>query len=128
MRTINISVCHQDDLVITQFGRVKIFLANSGSERCDEGLYFTVAKHLVVARLLYIQNLSLKWQYCLILAVASLLSRTACRISLDYVDFRQGRIALLAICQFPGQHARTHRTLAHYLARLACGFSGPRGI
>src|SRR4030095_2160229 len=83
VRSIDVGVGHQDDLVITKLVDIKVVLADPRAERGYERLDLAVAEHLVEPRLLDIQNLSLEGQDGLVLPVASLLSRTAGRIALD---------------------------------------------
>src|SRR5207248_3880466 len=71
-----------------------------------------MAKHLVVARLLDIQNLSLERQDCLEAAIASLFCCAACGFTLDQVDLATIRLALRAVGQFAGQSATVERSFA----------------
>src|SRR6185295_3351923 len=60
VRTVDVGVGHQDYLVIAEFGSVKIFLANAGSEGGDQRLDLAVTKHLVKARFFHVENLALE--------------------------------------------------------------------
>ena len=74
---VHVGVGHDDDLVVTQFGGVEIFLPNAGAERGDERADFFVAQHLVEPGLLHVQDLAAQGQDGLVAAVASLFSRAA---------------------------------------------------
>ena len=83
-----------------------------------------MAQHLVVARFFDVQDLALERQDRLILAVAALLGRAACRFALDDEYLAARRIALLAIGQLAGQAAGVHgRLAAGQLASLAGSFA-----
>ncbi len=71
--TVDVGVGHQNDLVIAKLAGIEIFFPDAGSERHDQRLDFAVAQHLVEARLLDIENLSLERKNRLVLPVASLL-------------------------------------------------------
>ena len=122
---VHIRVGHQNDFVIAQTAGIEIVLADSRSQGGNDGANFLVTQHLVVPRLLHIQDLALERQDGLIAAVAALLGRAACRFALDDEDFAIGGIALLAIGQLPGQSPRIHGGLAaSELARLAGRLAG----
>ncbi len=59
VRTVHVRVRHDDDLVVAQLGDVEIVLADTGAERGDQAADFLVPQHLVVARLLHVEDLSL---------------------------------------------------------------------
>src|SRR5213082_1389548 len=105
VRTVHVRVGHQNNLVIAQLAGVKIVLADAGTQRGDDGANFFVAQHLVVARFLNVEDFSFERQDGLVLPVAPLLRRTACRFALDHEQFAARRITLLAIRQFPRQSA-----------------------
>ncbi len=128
MGTVDVSVGHQNDLVIAELAGVEIFFTDPRSQRHDQRLDFAVAQHLVESRLLDIEDLALQRKDRLVLPVASLLSRSTCRVALDDVDLGQGRIALLAVGELSGKHGRTHRALAHDFARLPGSLASPSGV
>ena len=53
MRTVDIGIGHDDDLVVTKFGNIKI-LMDSGSKRSDHRLDLRIAVNLVQSRFLYV--------------------------------------------------------------------------
>ena len=74
---VHIGVGHQDDLAVADLGRIEILLADAAAQRGDHGADFLVPEHLVVARLLHVQNLALERQNGLEFAIASLLGCAA---------------------------------------------------
>ena len=128
VRAVNISVGHQNDLVIAQLRGVEILFADAGAERHDERFDFAVRQHLVKARFFNVKNFSFQRKNRLVLSIASLFGRAAGGIALDDVDFRERRIALLTIGEFARQHRRTQRAFPYNLARLSRRVTGARGI
>jgi hypothetical protein len=73
--------------------------------------------------------LPLQRQDRLEIAVAALLGRSACRVTLDEEQFGLGGIALLAVGELAGQRGDVHRALAPgQLARLLRGFARRGGV
>ena len=91
VRSIDIGIGHDNDLVISQLADIKIFM-NSRSECCDHCLNLSISVNLIKTCLLYIQNLTTKWQDCLSCTVSGCLRRTAGGISLDDIDLTLRRI------------------------------------
>ena len=86
-----------------------------------------MAQHLVVARLLDVEDLSLQRQNRLEAAIASLLGRAAGALTLDQVHFAAIGIALGAVGQLARQTAAIECAFAaSEIASLACGFAGTR--
>ena len=77
MRTVDVCVRHDDDLVIAQLAQVKIVAADTGPERGDEGTDLLTGQHFVESRPFHVQDLATQWQYGLELAVAALLGGAA---------------------------------------------------
>src|SRR6266699_3758736 len=100
VRTVDVRIGHENNLVIAQFSRVEIVLADAGAQRGDDGANFLVPQHFVVARLFDVEDFSLERQDGLVLAVASLLRRPAGRFALNDEYLAARRIALLAIGEF----------------------------
>src|SRR6185295_13963962 len=70
------------------------------------------------------QNLAAQRQNRLETTIASLLGRTACRITLDDVDFALGGIAFLTVGEFAGERAVVeHAFAAHEIAGFTRGFT-----
>ena len=127
VRTIDIGIGHDDDLVVAKFVGVglEVILAVNAKAHADAlddvhdrfGL-----KHPVTLHLLHVENLASEGKDGLVEAVASLLGRTACRVTLDEEDLGLLRVFEGAVGQFAGQSATTHHGLAlHALASLAGG-------
>ncbi len=102
MRTVNVGVGHQDDLVIAQFGKVEIVAADAGAQCRDQRADLLGAQHLVEARPLDIEYLAAQRQDRLEFAVAAHLGATAGGIALDDEQFGLGGIALLAVGELAG--------------------------
>ncbi len=88
-----------------------------------------LASRLVEARLLDVQHLAAQRQDRLELAVAALLGRAACGVTLDDVQLAQRGVLLLAVGQLAGQaRAFQHALAARQFAGLARGFAGAGGF
>src|SRR5581483_1467424 len=123
VRAVDVGVGHQDDLAVAQFGDVEVVFADAGAQRRDHGADFFVAQHLVVARLLDVEDLALKRQNRLEAAVASLLGGAAGALALDQIHFAALRLTLGAVGQLARQSAPVQRALA------ACQIAGlARGL
>ncbi len=57
MRAVDIGICHDDDLMVTELGDVEI-LSDAGAQARDDRLQFVVADHLIEARLFDIEHLA----------------------------------------------------------------------
>ena len=87
-----------------------------------------MAEHLVVTGLFDVEDLTSEGQDRLILAVATLLGRPACRIALDQKEFAVFGIAVLTIGEFAGQGSRIEAALApDQLAGASGGVAGACG-
>ena len=129
MRAVHVGVGHQDDLAVTQLRNIEIVFADAGAERRNHGADFFVAQHLVVTRLLDVQDFSLERQDRLEAAVAALLGGAAGALSLDQVHFAAVGLALGAVGELAGQSAAVERAFAaSQIAGFAGGFTRARGI
>ncbi len=129
VRAVHIRVRHDDDLVVAQLGGVEIVFADARAHRRDQGADFLVAQHLVVARLLDVEDLALQRQNRLEAPVAALLGGAAGRFALHQEQFAAFRIALLAIGQLARQSAGIERAFAAgQIAGFAGRFSGARRV
>ena len=129
VRAVHVGVGHDDDLVVAQLGDVEIVQADAGADGRDHRADFLVPQHLVVARLLDVQDLALERQNRLIAPVAAALGGAAGRFALDQEQLAALRILLLAIGQLAGQAAGIERALApRQVAGLARRFARARGI
>src|SRR5436305_6341849 len=126
---VDVGVGHQDDFAVAHLRRSEIVLGNAGAERGDHGADFFVRQHLVVARLLDIQNLSLERKNCLKTAITSLLRGSTCGLALDQEQLAAVRIALGTVRQLAGQSSGVQCPLtASQVARFACSFTRTGGV
>ena len=129
VRTVDIRVGHDDDLVVAQLLDVEVVAPNASAERGDQGADLLASQHLVEARALDIEDLAAQRQHRLELAVAALLGGSASRIALDDEDLGLGRVALLTVGEFAGQARDVERAFAAgELARLARRFARLRRL
>ncbi len=111
MRTVDVGVGEQDDLVIARPGDVEL-IAHPGSDGGDEGLHLGVGQHLVDAALLHVEDLSAQGQDGLGVAVAGADGGAAGRVALDDEEFGQRGVLDRAV----GQLARERGVLQSRLA------------
>ena len=127
MRAIDIGICHDDDFAVTAFCQIKI-IADARTECRNHRADFGVGKNLIETCLFYVQNLTAQGQDSLETAVTALLGGTACRVTLDEVDFGHFRVFDGAVCQLTGQARYFQRVLAaRKFTCLAGGFTGAGG-
>ena len=91
MGAVHIGICHDDDLMVSEFADIKIIM-DSRSKSCDHRLDLRIAVDFVKAGFLYIEDLSSKRKDCLSRTVSRCLSGTAGGISLYDVDLTVFRI------------------------------------
>ena len=96
MRTVNISIGHQNDLVIAQFLDVEL-VVNSSTQRGDDRLNLVVLQHAIQPRLLHVQNLSSKRKNGLVHRITARFSRTTSGITLHDVELGEHRVLGSAI-------------------------------
>ena len=115
--------------MITQLVDIELFAADTAAQCRDQRADFLGREHLVKTGFLDVEDLALEWQDSLGLAVTALFSRATRRVTLHYVEFREGRVFLLAIRQLAGQTGDIQCPFAagHFTC-LAGSFSGTRGI
>ena len=127
MRTVDIRIGHQDDMVVPGPLDVETVAdpgADSGYQRLDLG----VLQDLVLRSLLDVQDLAPQGEDCLELSVSPLLCGTACRISFHDVEFALCRVPLLAVGEFAGQTCGFQRALSPgEFASVLCSFTGTGG-
>ena len=102
MGAVDVCVGHDDDRMITELRRVVVFLypcAQGGDEQAN----LLRGKHLVEAGLLNVEYFSLEGKHGLVPPVPPLFGRSPGRVSLYKIDFAQGRIFLLTVCQLSRQ-------------------------
>src|SRR5690606_9525684 len=87
-------------------------LADTRAERGDQGADLGRRQHAVEARALDVEDLAAQRQHRLVLAVATLLGRTAGGVALDDEQFAQRRILLLAVGELAREPGDVERALA----------------
>src|SRR6185369_11162177 len=83
VRPVDVSVAQQDYPVIAKLGHVEIVRADAGAERGDHRANFRVPEHLVVSRLLDVQDFALERKDCLRAPITTLFGGAAGGVSLD---------------------------------------------
>ena len=98
MRSVDVGIRHDDDLVVTRLAGVEcafaLMITNAGSDSGDESAYFLVGEDLVDARFLGVDEFAAQRKNRLITTIASLFRGATGGIALDNVDFRERWIAL----------------------------------
>ena len=98
MASVDVGIGHNDDLVITKFGNIKI-LMDSGSEGSDHCLDLFVSVNFIQTCLLNIQDLTTKWKDRLCGTVSRCLGRTTRGISLYDINLTVLRILVRTVCK-----------------------------
>ncbi len=127
VRPVHIGICHDDNAVVTQFGNIEIII-QTAADCGDHGLDFLVFQHFVLAGLFYVQKFTANRKDCLKETVASLFCGTACRITLDDIEFADGRIFAGTVGEFTGKREPFECAFAlNQFACFACSFPGIGG-
>ena len=94
----------------------------------NQGLNLFIGQGFVQTRLFDVENLAAQRQDGLEAAIATLLSRTTCAVTLYNVEFALSRVAAGAVGQFTGQRHAFQRTLTEdEVARFLGRFAGAEG-
>src|SRR5437868_2010813 len=126
VRTIDVSVRHENYVVIAQLANVEL-LTDTGAEGGDEVADLLRREDLVLAGLFDIEDLAAQGQNGLEAAVARALCRATRGIALDQVDLAEAGIAFGAIGQLAGQRRGLEQRLAlHQLPSALGGVACPR--
>ena len=129
MCAIDVSIGHDDDLVVAQLVDVELVAPDAGAERHDQCTDLVGAEHLVEARALHIEDLAAQREDCLVVAAAALLGGATGRVTLDDEEFGFRRVFLLAVGQLAGQGRDVERRLApRQFSRLARSLAGGGGL
>ena len=105
MRTIDIGIGHDNNLVIPQFANIIIIGANTRSKGRNHRFNFFILQHFIKTCFLHVQYLAAQGQNGLILPVPTLLGRAAGGITFHQIYFTQCRIFFLTIGKFARQCA-----------------------
>jgi len=92
VRTVHISICHDDDAVVTQTADIEILFSEAAADGGDQRLDLLVFQDFVNARLFHVDEFASNRNDRLEGTVAPLFGGTACGITLDDVKFTDGRI------------------------------------
>ena len=128
VRTVDIRVGHDDDLVIAQLVDVELVTANTCAQRHNKVANFLAAQHPVKTRAFDIQDLTLQRQDRLRTPVAARLGRTTRRVTLHQEDFGFGGVFFRAIFEFGRVKVHIHRRLAPDFTGLAGRFTCGGGL
>jgi len=124
MRTVDISVRHDNDAVVAELVGIKLVFSDAAAKRRYQRTHFGRAQHFVKTRLLHIEYLAFKRKNRLKLSITPLLRRPPCGVALNEIQLAQGGIPLLAICQLARQTGNIEGAFApRHFARLARSFS-----
>ena len=127
MGAVHIGIGHDDDPVVAAFAHVEVVI-HSAADGGDQRLDLLVFEHFVPAGLFNVQKFASNRQDRLEGAVASLLGGTACRVSLDDVEFTDVGILAGAVRQLAGEGEALQRSFAlDQFACLAGRFAGVGG-
>src|SRR3546814_1420165 len=126
---VDVGVGHDDDAVVAQLVRVVLVAADAGAQRGDQGADLVGRQHPVEARALDVEDFPPQRQHGLVLAVAALLGRAACGVTLDDEQFAERRVLLLAVGELAWEPRDVERALAPgQVAGLARSLAGTRGV
>src|SRR3990167_8488819 len=129
VRTVDVGVGHDDDVVVAQLVDVVLIAADTTAQGGDQGADFLGGNHLVETRFLDVENLALQRQDRLGLAVTALLGRTARGVPFHDIEFGKGRVFLLAVGQFTRQPGDIQRAFtASHFTSFTRRFTGTRGV
>ena len=102
MRTVYIGIGHQNDLVVTKLGNIKI-LMDSSTKSSDHCLDLSIGINLIQSCLFYIQYLTTQGQDSLCCTGTCCLRTSSCGVSLNDVNLAVLRILIGTVCQLTGQ-------------------------
>ena len=129
MRAVDVRIGHDDDAVIAQFIRVVLIAADAAAKGGDQRRHFLGREHFIEAGFLNVEDFTLQRQDRLVLTVTTLFSRAARGVPFHEVQFRQRRVAFLAIRQFARQASQIQRAFtAGHFTGATCGLTGARGV
>src|SRR3989344_8511583 len=111
MCAVNVSIAHDDDLVIADLPDIELF-PDRGAHRDDEGANFFIRKHFVEAGFLNVQNLSAERQDRLRAPIAPPLCRTACAWTFNDKEFAFRSVFRGAVGEFAGKRKSFKRSFS----------------
>ncbi len=127
VRAVDVSICHDHNLVIAQLVEILFFLilTDTDAQSSDESPNFLVAEHLVHAGLLNVENLTAQGENGLMFRVSALFGRAACRVTLNNEYFGFLGLLGLAVGELAGQGvvgecAFTTNQVTRFAGRFTC--------
>ena len=120
MRTIDIGIRHEDDLMITETVNIKL-IADTYAETFNERDELSVCKHLIKTSTFGIKHLTTKWEDSLNLRIAAFLSRTSSGVTLYDEEFAIFSITRGTIGEFTWEIKTFESTFSDYV--IASGTS-----
>ncbi len=112
MRTVDIGIGHDDDLVVADLEGIELVLADPGAEALDQRTNLLRRQHAVKTRLLDIEDLAAQRQDRLKSTVPPLFCRAARRITLDDEELAELRVALRTVRELTRQRRALEGALA----------------
>ena len=134
MRTVDVCIGHDDNLVVARLGNVEVATVagarrDTAADRGDKRLNGVARERAVVAHALDVQNLAAQGQNRLDVSAAAVLGRAACRVALYDKELSQLGVTHRTIGELAGQRRRLEQALAAgRLARLAGGVARLAGL
>ena len=119
MRTIDVGIGHDDNLIVAQLvdvGILRVFTVNAEAhtDTLDDVHHRLCLEHKVPLNLFHVQDLTTQGQDGLEVAVAALLGRTTSGVTLDEEDLTLLGILVGAVGQLTRQATTRHRVLTLY--------------
>ena len=107
MRTVDVCIGHDDDLVVARLGNVEVATVagarrDAAADRGDKRLNGVARERAVVAHALDVQNLAAQGQNRLDVSATAVLGRTACRVALYDEELGQLGVAHRAVGELAG--------------------------
>ena len=134
MRTVDVCIGHDDDLVVTRLGNVEVAAVagarrDAAADRGDKRLNGVARERAVVTHALDVQNLAAQGQNRLDVSAAAVLGRAAGRVALYDKELGQLGVTHRTVGELAGQRRRLEQALAAgRLTRLAGGVARLAGL
>ena len=111
MRTVDVCIGHDDDLVVARLGDIEIAAVagtrrDAAADRGNQRLNGVTRERAMVTNTFDVQNLAAQGQNRLDVSAAAVLGRTACRVALYDEELGELGIAHRAVGELAGQRRR----------------------
>ena len=124
VRSVHVSIGHDYDAVITQFGNIEIFI-HAAADGGKHGADFVIFQNFIQTGFFHVQKFTADRQDGLELAVPALFGGAACRVPFYDVHFAVFGVAVRTFSQFAGQAETIQHAFAlHQFAGALGGFTG----